>query len=132
MLITDLIHGRPNPWEELYDPARKPTRALAEFSKENLNVVAQFRDYITPAEVSSTDQIAPGSGALVRRGHVKVAAFRDPDGIVHECSAVCTHLGCLVSWNSQTSTWDCPCHGSRFDPLGRVVTGPAVNDLDPL
>lgn len=132
MLINDLIHGRSNPWEELYDPARKPVRALGEFSKENLNVVAQFSDYVTPGDIKSADDLPPGSGAVIRRGLHKVAAFRDMNGTLHECSAVCTHLGCIVSWNPQTATWECPCHGSRYDPHGHVVSGPAVKDLEPL
>lgn len=132
MLLNDLIHGRSNPWEELYDPARKPARALAEFSKENLNVVAQFRDYLTPGDVTEVADIAPGCGAVVRRGLSKVAAFRDPNGTLHEHSAVCPHLGCIVSWNSQTATFDCPCHGSRFGPHGDVLSGPAISNLEAL
>jgi glycine/D-amino acid oxidase-like deaminating enzyme/nitrite reductase/ring-hydroxylating ferredoxin subunit len=132
MLLNDLIHGRANPWEELYDPARKPVGTLGEYAKENLNVVAQFRDYLTPGDLSAVEEIAPGCGAVVRRGLSKVAAFRDPDGFLHEYSAVCPHLGCVVSWNSQTATFDCPCHGSRFGPHGHVLSGPAVSNLEPL
>jgi Rieske Fe-S protein len=100
-----------------------------EFAKENLNVAAQYRDYITPGEVSSPDEIPPGSGAVIRRGRHKVAVYRDDSGTVHERSAVCTHLYCIVDWNSTEKTWDCPCHGSRFDPLGKVVNGPAIAPL---
>jgi Rieske Fe-S protein len=82
--------------------------------------------------VASTQEIAPGTGAVVRRGLAKVAAFRDVEGILHECSAVCPHLGCLVEWNHGESTWDCPCHGSRFDKQGHVLGGPANSDLAPI
>ena len=58
-----------------------------------------------------------------------VAAYRDPAGTLHQRSAVCTHLGCIVSWNSEERSWDCPCHGSRFDPRGRVLNGPAIHPL---
>jgi glycine/D-amino acid oxidase-like deaminating enzyme/nitrite reductase/ring-hydroxylating ferredoxin subunit len=132
MLITDLITGRENSWESLYDPARVSLKAGMEFAKENFNVAAQFRDYVTPGEVASADEVPPGTGAIIRRGRHKIACYRDEAGTVHERSAVCTHLYCIVDWNSTEKTWDCPCHGSRFDPLGKVVNGPAVAPLEAL
>ena len=131
MLLTDLIVGRENPWTRLYDPKRKSLRAAGEFLKENLNVAAQYVDRVTGGEVDSTDAIARGTGAVVRRGLKKIAVYRDPQGELHERSAVCVHLGCIVDWNSNESTWDCPCHGSRFDPYGKVLNGPANRDLEP-
>ncbi len=129
ILITDLIVGRENAWESLYDPSRISLKSGMEFAKENLNVAAQFRDYVTPGDVASPDEIPPGTGAVIRRGRHKVAVYRDDSGTVHERSAVCTHLYCIVDWNSTEKTWDCPCHGSRFDPLGKVVNGPAIAPL---
>jgi glycine/D-amino acid oxidase-like deaminating enzyme/nitrite reductase/ring-hydroxylating ferredoxin subunit len=129
ILMTDLIAGRANPWAELYDPSRKPSRALGEFVRENLNVAKQYKDLVTAGDVSDDDQITPDSGAVLRRGVKKVAVYCDDAGEHHECSAVCPHLGCIVSWNSVEKTWDCPCHGSRFDPYGGVVNGPANKDL---
>jgi glycine/D-amino acid oxidase-like deaminating enzyme/nitrite reductase/ring-hydroxylating ferredoxin subunit len=129
MLLTDLIAGRSNPWEELYDPARIRTGAAGEFVKENLDVALQYASWLTGGEVSSLDDIVPNTGAVVRDGLRKVAVFRDEAGELHRHSAVCTHLGCIVGWNAAASTWDCPCHGSRFDPYGKVVNGPANEDL---
>ena len=129
-LITDLIVGRENEWATLYDPSRISLRAGGEFAKENLNVAAQYADYLTGGEVDSTDEITPGSGAVLRRGLTKVAAYRDDSGTLHERSAVCTHLGCIVEFNDAEKSWDCPCHGSRFDPKdGHVLNGPAINGL---
>ncbi len=130
MLLTDIILGRQNPWQKLYDPSRKTLRAAGEFLKENINVAAQYADWARQGDVGSNEEIAPGSGAVVRRGATKVAVFRDDNGAIHERSAVCTHLYCIVSWNSGERTWDCPCHGSRFDPYGKVVNGPAINPLE--
>jgi glycine/D-amino acid oxidase-like deaminating enzyme/nitrite reductase/ring-hydroxylating ferredoxin subunit len=130
MLITDLIMGRANPWEQLYDPTRKTLGAVKEFAKENLNVAAQYADIVTPGEVNDASEIARGHGAIVRRGVGKVAVYRDEAGRVHERSAFCTHLGCVVQWNSLERTWDCPCHGSRFRGDGQVVNGPAIRALD--
>ena len=132
ILITDLIMGRENPWTSLYDPSRKSVRAAFSFAEENLNVAAQYADWVTPGEVSSADEIKPGSGALLRRGLSKIAAYRDDSGKLHERSAVCPHLGCIVAWNGTERSWDCPCHGSRFDPHGKVLNGPAISPLEPV
>jgi glycine/D-amino acid oxidase-like deaminating enzyme/nitrite reductase/ring-hydroxylating ferredoxin subunit len=129
MLITDLISGRKNPWAGLYDPARKTLGAIKEFAKENVNVAAQYADLITPGEIDDVSQVAPGEGAILRRGVAKVAVYRDEAGVLHERSAFCTHLGCVVQWNSIERTWDCPCHGSRFQTDGHVVNGPAIRAL---
>jgi Rieske Fe-S protein len=59
-----------------------------------------------------------------------IAAYRDSKGGLHEMSAVCNHLGCIVHWNAAETTWDCPCHGSRFDRFGKVINGPANRDLE--
>jgi glycine/D-amino acid oxidase-like deaminating enzyme/nitrite reductase/ring-hydroxylating ferredoxin subunit len=132
ILITDLIAGRANRWESLYDPSRIRTGAAVDFLKENLNVAAQYASWVTPGEVKSADEIAPNTGAVIREGARKVAVFRDEAGELHKRSAVCTHLGCIVAWNPAASTWDCPCHGSRFDAYGRLVNGPAATDLKEL
>lgn len=129
-LLTDLILGRDNAWSTLYDPTRISLRAGGEYAKENLNVAAQFVDYLTGGEVDSVDEIASGSGAILRRGLSKIAAYRDDSGALHECSAVCPHLGCIVEFNDAEKTWDCPCHGSRFAAAdGHVVNGPAITGL---
>jgi glycine/D-amino acid oxidase-like deaminating enzyme/nitrite reductase/ring-hydroxylating ferredoxin subunit len=129
ILITDLIAGRDNPWARLYDPARVTVQAVAEFAKENINVAKQYKDLVTPGEVSDAAAIQPGHGAVIRRGATKVAVARGDDGTVRELSAVCTHLGCIVQWNSAEQTWDCPCHGSRFATDGHVINGPAIKPL---
>jgi glycine/D-amino acid oxidase-like deaminating enzyme/nitrite reductase/ring-hydroxylating ferredoxin subunit len=129
MLLTDLIMGRENPWTTLYDPSRKSLRAGFTFAEENLNVAAQYATWVTPGEVSAPDEIKPGTGAVLRKGLSKIAVYRNDAGTLHERSAVCTHLGCIVGWNSTERSWDCPCHGSRFDPSGKVLNGPAIAPL---
>ena len=128
MLLTDLILKRPNPWEQLYDPSRKTLRRRHAFAKENLNVAAQYADWLTGrSELRRRDP--RGGGAVMRRGLSKVAVHRDDAGQTTEFSAVCPHLGCIVHWNDAESSWDCPCHGSRFHADGKVVNGPANVDL---
>src|ERR1700754_2405217 len=128
MLLTDLLQGRKNRWEDLYSPSRITLRAMGEYAGENINVAGQFTDYLTPGEIKSVDELKPGQGAIMRDGLSKVAVFRDEGG-VHKLSAVCPHLGCIVAWNSTEKTWDCPCHGSKYRADGRVYQGPAISDL---
>lgn len=130
MLLTDLIVGRQNPWSTLYDPSRKTLRAAGRYLQENLNVAAQYTSWVTNGDVGSALSIAAGTGAVLRAGLSKVAAYRDDHGVLHQCSAVCPHLGCIVEWNRNESTWDCPCHGSRFDKQGHLLCGPANSDLE--
>jgi glycine/D-amino acid oxidase-like deaminating enzyme/nitrite reductase/ring-hydroxylating ferredoxin subunit len=129
ILITDLITGRSNKWVSLYDPGRISLRSAARFARENVNVAAHYTDLITPGEVEAVDEIPPCQGALLRDGAKKLAVYRDESGEARAFSAICPHLGCVVAWNSAERTWDCPCHGSRFDAIGRVLNGPANRDL---
>lgn len=132
MLLTDLIFNRPNPWSALYDPSRKTLASAGRFAKENLNVARQYGEWLTGGDVSSVDEIQPGSGAVIRKGLSKVAVYRNEHGALHECSATCPHLGCIVHWNANEKTWDCPCHGSRFSAKGELISGPANSDLAPV
>jgi Rieske Fe-S protein len=134
MLISDLAQGLENPWEQLYDPSRVSLRAAPEFIRANAKVARHYLEWLTgsEAEVDTTGEIAPGSGGVVRRGRAPVAVYRDEAGVSHEMSAVCTHLGCIVHWNDEAKTWDCPCHGSRYEPTGEVLNGPAPVGLRPL
>jgi Rieske Fe-S protein len=129
LLLTDLIYERRNPWTMLYDPSRLRVRAAGEFARENSNMALQYTDWLTAGDVASADDIPREGGAVLRRGLEKIAVYRDAQGAVHERSAVCTHLGCIVHWNASEKTWDCPCHGSRYDPHGRVINGPANKPL---
>ena len=129
MLTADLIMGRQNAWADLYDPARKPLRALNRLVATNLEAIRHYGEHVTPGEVESVEDIPRGSGAIVREGLRKLAVHRDAQGNLHKRSAVCTHMQCIVHWNEAEKTWDCPCHGSRFDPQGKVLNGPANQPL---
>lgn len=131
ILLTDLILGRPNEWEALYEPSRISLRATPEFARENLNVAAQYGDYATTGDIEKPGELEPETGGVIRHGLKKVAVYRDTHGKLHECTAVCPHLGGIVHWNHGEKTWDCPCHGSRFDPFGKVLNGPANTGLGP-
>ena len=129
LILSDLILRGMHPWATLYDPMRVSLRALPEMLREDLGFAKEYVSLVTPGEVGSADEIEPGQGAVMRRGLGKVAVYRAEDGTLHERSAFCPHLGCVVSWNKAESIWVCPCHGSRFDKLGHVINGPAATDL---
>ena len=129
MLIPDLIQGRYNEWETLYNPSRKSLRMLPGTLKHDVEINLQYKDYVTAGDVASVDDIPPGSGAVIRAGLNKHAVYKDEQGKVYEMSAVCTHLGGIVHWNAAEKSWDCPVHGSRFSCKGEVINGPAVRNL---
>jgi glycine/D-amino acid oxidase-like deaminating enzyme/nitrite reductase/ring-hydroxylating ferredoxin subunit len=128
MLVCDQIRGRGNAWAPVYDPSRKPARQTLHFMREQANVAAQYLDWVTVGEWTPS-ALAAGQGTVVRSGLHKFAVYRDDDGTLHCRSATCPHLACVVRWNGLDRTWDCPCHGSRFDAYGNVLHGPAVSDL---
>ncbi len=129
-LLSAWVEGRDHPWRELYDTRRLRLRVGAgPLLKENLNVALRFvGDRVLKR--ADVDAIPPGEGRVVGVGVAQRAVYRDEQGELHALSARCTHLGCIVNWNSGESTWDCPCHGSRFGPSGEVIMGPAVRPLE--
>jgi glycine/D-amino acid oxidase-like deaminating enzyme/nitrite reductase/ring-hydroxylating ferredoxin subunit len=131
-LLTDLILGRKNDWEKVFDPSRfKPVTSARDFVSENLNVAKEFMgDRISTPELDDLEKIATGSGEVVEWKGERVALYKDEEGKVFACSATCTHMGCIVHWNSAEKSWDCPCHGSRFNFDGKVIQGPANKDLE--
>jgi glycine/D-amino acid oxidase-like deaminating enzyme/nitrite reductase/ring-hydroxylating ferredoxin subunit len=131
IILNELVQGRKHQWARFYDPSRVRLRATPEFVKENVNVAEQYKDWFTGGGAGDVAAIKPGEGAIIGRGKGKIAVYRDERGDIHQLSAVCTHLYCIVHWNDTERTWDCPCHGSRFDPYGKVVNGPAIVGLSP-
>jgi glycine/D-amino acid oxidase-like deaminating enzyme/nitrite reductase/ring-hydroxylating ferredoxin subunit len=132
VVLADLIMGEGSPYADLLDPRRvKPITSAKTIA---VNAVEAVRglvvETLTPSEVDSVDDIAPGEGALVRVRGEKTAVHRDDEGRLHGVSARCTHLGCFVHFNNAERSWDCPCHGSRFDCTGAVLQGPANRPLE--
>lgn len=128
MLISDLICGIENPWEDLYDPSRlKLLTSARTFFKEWVEI---FVNYLKTRPV--TDKIKtplPGEATVIKHDGERFGVYADTDNILHIVGTTCTHLGCTVKWNNDERTWDCPCHGSRFTYEGKVVNGPANMDL---
>ena len=131
MMATDAYLKRENPWKDLFSPARKSIRAgKLDYARENADYPFYLlRGWLGPAEEESINAVGPGEGKIIALDHHKVAAYRDHEGHVTLLSPVCTHLRCIVRWNAAETTWDCPCHGSRFKATGEVISGPAEEDL---
>ena len=130
MLVRDAVTDVENPWAATFALGRRSILASAKrFVTENTNVAAQQVGGRLDS-VADLDGIPTGRGLVVSIDGQDVALSRSPDGDVHAVSATCTHMGCTVSWNSAESSWDCPCHGSRFAPDGHVLHGPAIERLE--
>jgi len=139
MLIKDLILGRPNRWEKAYNPSRKPIHLseMAEWVKHNVDVGIQYLHLVQGSELSDLEDLPRGEGCVMRQltdpnNSIQNACYKDNNGKLHIMSAICPHLGCVVKWNTSEKSWDCPCHGSRFDSYGTVVNGPSNKNLEPI
>lgn len=130
-LLTDLILGNKNPWAELYDPGRlNLTASVGKFFSFGENVVRGFGAKLFGGESDDLGSLPKNQGKIIKRNGEQIAVYKDEKGEIQAVSAVCTHMGCIVGWNNEAKTWDCPCHGSRFDPTGKVIQGPAVKNLE--
>lgn len=132
MIISDSILGIKNKWEDLYDPSRITLKAAPDFLKEAANMASQYLDWIRPSDLKSLEGLGRGDGGILTSGLKKIAVYRDLENQLHTFSAVCPHLGCVVQWNGDEKTFDCPCHGSRFASDGTVLNGPAASNLPKL
>jgi glycine/D-amino acid oxidase-like deaminating enzyme/nitrite reductase/ring-hydroxylating ferredoxin subunit len=133
-IISDLVLGVESKYEKVFSASRiKPIDGFTEFVKENADVAYHFiADRFKVKEADSLKQMANDTGKVVEVDGEKVAAYRDENGELHTLSPVCTHAGCIVNWNQEEKSWDCPCHGARYDIDGKVLTGPADRDLQQL
>jgi Rieske Fe-S protein len=131
-ILTDQVMGRHSPWAEVFRPTRFGLQTSTTMAKLGTKTAVDLiGDRLRPGDASSVEAVVPGTAAVVRHGHKQVGVYRDPDGGVHAVSLRCTHLGCLLRFNAAETSWDCPCHGSRFDVDGEVLEGPAVHALAP-
>ena len=131
IIVADLIAGRDNPWVEVFDATRVDGPGAAKtFVKENVSVGVHFvRDRLERLRAGDVEGLGPGEGGMVRTEDGAVGAYREPSGQVHAVSLTCTHMGCTLVWNPSETSWDCPCHGSRFTHTGAVIEGPATQPL---
>ena len=132
ILIADLVDEQENDWLKLFDATRvKPVAGAAELARGTAETAAHLIGGYVRRKPHDLASVGAGEGAVLKVDGHNVAAYRDEAGTLHACSAVCTHMGCIVGWNETDRTWDCPCHGSRFVLDGSVIHGPAVKPLAP-
>lgn len=129
MIISDSIMGIKNKWQDLYSPSRITLKTAGDFIKEAGNMASQYLDRLTASDLKNTDDLLPGEGNILSSGLKKIAVYRNFDNTLTAFSAVCPHLGCIVQWNKDEKSFDCPCHGSRFATDGTVINGPSEIDL---
>ena len=131
IILADSINGRSNPWAPMFSSMRLTVKpGLGRLVEQNANVASRyFSDHLGRLTAPDAAVLKPGDGGIVSLQGNKVAAYRHDDGTLEAVSAVCTHLACVVKFNAAEKTWDCPCHGSRFDLHGKVINGPATRDL---
>ncbi len=132
IIISDLINAKDNPWKELYSPKRIPLKVPGTYLSEVMNMAAQYGDYFKSGDIKELDELTNGSGAILSHGLKRIAVYKDSDGKINAFSAVCPHLGCILQWNPEEESFDCPCHGSRFTKSGVVINGPATDNLKPV
>lgn len=128
-LIGDLICGRKNPWSGLYSPTARPLSEMRGIANETAHAARGLARVALSLPNESVDALAPGHGGIVYVNGRRAGAYKDLDGKVYAVRPVCTHLGCRLEWNGDDKTWDCPCHGSRFDYRGEPIAAPAKKPL---
>lgn len=129
-IITDQILGKTNEYEEIYSAARfTPVKSAKKFMQESATTFSALVSDYLHRDRSPLASVAPGEGKVLDHEGHKLAVFRNDDNELKVCSAVCSHIGCIVRWNNDERSWDCPCHGSRFDTDGEVLEGPALHAL---
>ncbi|RAX44409.1 FAD-dependent oxidoreductase [Arthrobacter sp. AQ5-06] len=131
LILADTLNGRENPWASVFNSIRiTPAASARRFMKENIKTVEAVLAGKLRGRPSHSD-LSPGEGTVIKVNGESTAVYKDADGQVHAVSATCTHLGCTVCFNAADTTWDCPCHGSRFSTAGTVIQGPAAKNLPP-
>jgi len=130
-VLSDCINEKENPWKEFYSPARLNFQAAAgKVLEQGKHVFKGLSAHLTRHDDADLSHLHSGEARIIDYNGQKVAVSKDEHGKVRALSAVCTHLGCIVEWNKAEKSWDCPCHGSRFDATGKVIHGPAIKNLE--
>nr|WP_126358577.1 FAD-dependent oxidoreductase [Chryseobacterium gleum] len=130
-ILHDLIVTGESKYGDLFNPSRiKPVAGFSDFVKENTTVAFDFvKDKIFKDKIESFSEIGEGEAKVIRYESESYALYKEIDGTLHLLRSTCPHAGCEVRWNSAELSWDCPCHGSRFNVNGKILTGPTTKNL---
>lgn len=130
-IITDKILGKQNPYEEVFTSTRmEPIKNHQEVGNMLKEVATSWTVEKLKIPEEKLQDIKKGEGGLIEFEDKKVGAYRDESGKVYLVKPVCSHLGCELTWNNLEKTWDCPCHGSRFNYKGKSIYDPSIKDLE--
>ncbi len=130
MLLSDIITKGESPWQDLYNPGRfKLTAEGVELVKRNVHVAETFV-LGRGAEIKDISKMKNEDAGIAEVHGQKIAVYKDDEGEIHAVKPACAHMGCFVSWNGAERSWDCPCHGSRYDYYGQVIQSPATANLE--
>ena len=130
MVLRNSIFGRDNPYAAVFDPGRFDLKAVTGIASEGAHAVKGLARRFFQIPEDQAKQIPPGHGGVVFLNGEKMGVYKEEDGALFPVSIQCPHLGCQLEWNPDEKSWDCPCHGSRFDRFGKLISGPAQTDLD--
>ncbi|WP_294200947.1 FAD-dependent oxidoreductase [uncultured Chryseobacterium sp.] len=130
-IISDLIINGNSKYENIFNPSRiKPIAGFTSFVEENAVVAFHFiKDKLFKEKITSLHEINEGEAKVVKYEGDSYALYKEATGKVHLVKSTCPHAKCEVRWNSAELSWDCPCHGSRFNINGKILTGPSVMAL---
>lgn len=131
LVIPDLLEQKETPLSKLLSPSRiKPIASAKSVLSEGWSASKHFiMDKLSAEKIKAMEDIAVGEGKIVNYEDKRFAVYCDDSGALHCLSSICPHMGCTVSWNPSEKSWDCPCHGSRFDIEGKLLNGPATSGL---
>ena len=130
-IISDLIAKRDNPYKDIYSPQRFNITASAKtFLQDTLDSIKGLSSNLTIPKKDDLDILLKGTASTFTYDGKKVGVYKDNEGKLYVVDTKCPHLGCQLSWNQDELSWDCPCHGSRFDYMGNLIDNPAMTNLD--
>lgn len=129
LLIRDIICGTANPYEKVFDPSRFSAEEIPQLIKDGGNAVKGLAKRIFHIPDETAAALERGHGAVVETSQGKAGVYKTEEGEIFQVDIVCPHLGCELTWNPDERTWDCPCHGSRFDYRGNLLEGPAQEGI---
>ena len=129
MLLRDQICGIENPWAPVFDPARFEAGEISEMASQGGQAVKGLVRRLFQLPDGAAAEIHPGQGGIVLLDGEKVGVYKDEEGVLYPVDIRCPHLGCQLEWNPDEGSWDCPCHGSRFDRFGHLISGPAQEEI---
>ncbi len=129
LTLRDLICGRQNSWATVFDPARLEAETVSGMAAQGGQAVKGLAKRFLQIPSEAASEIPPGHGGIVALNGEKVGVYKEEDGTLYPVDIRCPHLGCQLEWNPDEKSWDCPCHGSRFDRWGQVISGPAQEGI---